>query len=161
MKTGSIHVGELNGVNVIQMLGDVRLTLCLSFDAFIESMLNRENFSSVVFDLTRAEAIDSTTLGLMAKISIMGRKLGYEDPIVISSNPGITRLLVTMGFDDIFNIVNQSSLELDDSSILTLNGEDQTAIKEKVLEAHKTLSLLNDQNEESFKELISTLESYQ
>jgi len=72
MSSGEIKVAAHDGVYVIKMEGDVRLTLCLSFDDFIEKMFDAPDFCSVVFDLSDAQAIDSTTLGLMAKISIKG-----------------------------------------------------------------------------------------
>lgn len=163
MKPGSIKVAQHEGVFVIKMEGDVRLTLCLSFDSFIENMFNQSDFKSVVFDLTDAEAIDSTTLGLMAKISINGREKDFDDPIVISQNPSITRLLVTMGFEDIFQIVKDANLALGDSLPLELDAEggDESDIRAKVLEAHRTLMGLNDTNKETFKELVESLEEQQ
>ena len=74
MQAGQILVADHNGISVIKMIGDVRLTLCISFDKFIEEMYQAENFRTVLFDLSEAEAIDSTTLGLMAKISILGHE---------------------------------------------------------------------------------------
>lgn len=168
MKPGSIKVAQHNGVFVIKMEGDVRLTLCLSFDSFIENMFSQSDFQSVVFDLTDAEAIDSTTLGLMAKISINGRAKEFADPVVISTNPSITRLLVTMGFEDIFQIVRDVDLELGDALPLSVEAEDlseedsdESKVREKVLEAHKTLMDLNENNKITFKELVESLEEQQ
>jgi anti-anti-sigma regulatory factor len=89
MKTGQILVADHNGVYVIKMMGDVRLTLCISFDQFIDAMFKSENFTSVLFDLSDAEAIDSTTLGLMAKISILGQERRGVIPVILASNPSI------------------------------------------------------------------------
>ena len=52
MNTGVIKVADQRGVYIIKMIGDVRLTLSLSFDDFIETMFASVNFSSVIFDLT-------------------------------------------------------------------------------------------------------------
>ncbi len=163
MTKGIIKVAEHDGVYVIKMEGDVRLTLCLSFDEFIERMFRQNNFCSVVFDLTQAEAIDSTTLGLMAKISIKERALGYEEPIVISCNPSITRLLVTMGFEDIFQLVGKTDYDTlrarpVRTEVIEEIIDDQTNITRKVLEAHRLLMDLNDENKSTFKELVTSLE---
>ena len=48
MKAGQILVADHDGVYVIKMVGDVRLTLCISFDQFIDTMFKSENFTSVV-----------------------------------------------------------------------------------------------------------------
>ncbi len=164
MTPGTIKIAEHEGVFVIKMEGDVRLTLCLSFDEFIEDMLNKPNYSSVVFDLTQAQAIDSTTLGLMAKVSIKAGHHGHASPLVVSSNPSITRILVSMGFDDIFRLVDKSEFDggqqSDEDVILIVekNGN-ETEVQKKVLEAHHILMDLNDDNRACFTELVETLEA--
>ncbi|WP_096087573.1 STAS domain-containing protein [Agaribacterium haliotis] len=160
MNTGEIKVADKDGVFVIKMLGDVRLTLSLSFDEFIDQMFASEDFSSVIFDLTEAEAIDSTTLGLMAKISLKGRALHYMDPIVISSNAAIIRLLDSMGFAEILQIVESADIGHDDFQVLHSHdlAVDEEAVRQKVLEAHRSLVELNADNKEVFKELLHSLE---
>lgn len=163
MNSGEIKVAEHDGVYVIKMEGDVRLTLCLSFDEFIETMFDAPNFCSVVFDLSDAQAIDSTTLGLMAKISIKGRALRFDDPTVVSSNPSITRLLASMGFEDIFHIVDtpQAICGTCMSAGVTLDEkvDDERSVQERVLEAHKLLMAMNDANHDTFRELVDSLEN--
>lgn len=159
MSSGDIKVAEHDGVYVIKMEGDVRLTLCLSFDDFIERMLSQPDFCSVVFDLTRAKAIDSTTLGLMAKISIRGRALHHSDPVVISDNPSITRLLVSMGFEDIFNLVDHADVSSSEGESLQEKTDNEEAVHDRVLEAHRLLMDLNSENVDTFSELVETLEA--
>lgn len=161
MNSGVIKVADQDGVYVIKMEGDVRLTLSLSFDDFINRMFADKAFCSVIFDLTEAQAIDSTTLGLMAKISLMGRALDFMDPIVIAVNSGIRRLLTSMGFQEIFQIVESADLASQSFKELPCDESrlDEKKIKAKVLEAHKTLIEMNAQNRETFKELMQSLES--
>lgn len=161
MNPGVIKVADKDGVFVIKMQGDVRLTLSLSFDDFISEMFASPAFCSVVFDLTEAEAIDSTTLGLMAKISLQGRALDYMDPLVISTNPGITRLLDSMGFSEILQIVESADINHANFRVLHADDSDidESALKNKVLEAHHLLVELDENNKDEFKELIQTLEN--
>src|SRR5690554_4397621 len=105
MRPGQILVADHGGVYVIKMVGDVRLTLCISFDQFIDTMFTQDDFCDVMFDLSEAEAIDSTTLGLMAKIALQGREEKGITPVIFSNNDSINRLLQTMGFQEIFTIV--------------------------------------------------------
>ncbi len=164
MTPGTIKIAEHEGVFVIKLEGDVRLTLCLSFDEFIEEMLNRPNYSSVIFDLTKAQAIDSTTLGLMAKVSIKAGHHGHDSPLVVSSSASITRILVSMGFDDIFRLVDGAEFEIDrenadDVIVIAEKNGNETEVQKKVLEAHHILMEMNDENHACFKELVETLES--
>ncbi|MFT5083230.1 MAG: anti-anti-sigma factor [Lentisphaeria bacterium] len=163
MIPGTIKIAEQEGVYVIKMEGDVRLTLCLSFDDFIEKILSKSDYRTVIFDLTNAQAIDSTTLGLMAKMSIKAGQHKHESPLVVADSPSIIRLLVSMGFDDIFRLVENSefSLPCDASETILMlekNGN-ETEVKTKVLEAHRNLMSLNAQNQSTFKELVETLEA--
>lgn len=159
MSSGHIFVAEHDGTYVIKLVGDVRLTLCISFDQFIASMFGGENFKTVVFDLREAEGIDSTTLGLMAKISIGSRERGHGNPVVVTANPSIQRLLVSMGFEDIFELVSNRNLPFSGGvRPLAENLEDESAIKAKVLEAHEILMDLNQPNKVKFHELVETLQ---
>jgi len=159
MKPGQILVADHNGVYVIKMVGDVRLTLCISFDQFIDAMFKSENFTSVLFDLSDAEAIDSTTLGLMAKISILGQERRGITPVILASNPSIQRILQTMGFADIFTIVDKLDAPILAAQPLNCVNCDEQEVKEKVLEAHKILMGLNAGNADTFRNLVNMLES--
>lgn len=159
MKVGQILVADHNGVYVIKMVGDVRLTLCISFDQFIDAMFKSENFTSVLFDLSDAEAIDSTTLGLMAKISILGQERRGVIPVILASNPSIQRILQTMGFGDIFTIVDKLDAPMLVTQPLNCLNCNEKEVKEKVLEAHKILMGLNASNADTFRNLVNLLES--
>ncbi len=158
MRPGQILVADHEGVYVIKMVGDVRLTLCISFDQFIDSMFGADNFSAVLFDLSEAEAIDSTTLGLMAKISLQGQDRHNIIPVILSTNPSINRILQTMGFQDIFTIVSELKTPVSPARELTADVNDELQVKEKVLEAHKILMGLNKENSATFRNLVKMLE---
>lgn len=159
MKPGQILVADHSGVYVIKMIGDVRLTLCISFDQFIDTMFKSEAFTSVLFDLSEAEAIDSTTLGLMAKISILGQERRGITPVILASNPSIHRILQTMGFGDIFSIVDRLDSPALAEQPLDCVKCDEQEVKEKVLEAHKILMGLNASNADTFRNLVNMLEN--
>jgi LmbE family N-acetylglucosaminyl deacetylase len=121
-------------------------------------MFNAENFSAVLFDLSEAEAIDSTTLGLMAKISLQGQERHKVIPVILSTNASINRVLQTMGFHDIFTIVDELQTPVSPSRELTSDVNDEHQVKEKVLEAHKILMGLNRENRATFRNLVKMLE---
>ena len=159
MRPGQILVADHEGVYIIKMIGDVRLTLCISFDQFIDSMLAAPNFSSVLFDMSEAEAIDSTTLGLMAKISLLAQEKCNVTPVILATNASIKRILQTMGFADIFTIVDKLEVDMAPEKPLTAIECDEKEVKEKVIEAHKILMGLNEKNHETFHNLVTMLEN--
>lgn len=158
MRPGQILVADHGGVYVIKMVGDVRLTLCISFDQFIDTMFSQNDFCEVMFDLSEAEAIDSTTLGLMAKIALQGREQKDITPVVFSNNESINRLLYTMGFQEIFTIVNDLEAPVTPEKPLEPDAPEEQQVKEKVIEAHKILMGLNRENRETFRNLVKMLE---
>lgn len=158
MQSGQIFVAEIDGANVIKFVGDVRLTLCISFDNFIDHMYRKSQCSSVLFDLRDAASIDSTTLGLMAKISILFQDRFHKLPIVVSPDEGINHLLDSMGFDDIFEIVPSIDQEFENIEQLPEEGIDEDSARSKVIEAHKILMSLNEENRNEFHDLINSLE---
>ncbi len=158
MNPGQILVADHQGVYVIKLLGDVRLNFCISFDQFIDAMLADTLLTSILFDLADAEAVDSTTLGLMAKISLLSQEKRNIKPLILATNSSIRRVLHSMGFADIFLIVDQLDLSLTPSKSLCCDSQNAPVIKERVIEAHKILMSLNEQNAETFKNLVNMLE---
>jgi len=158
--SGRILVGDHDGVYVIRFEGDVRVTLCGSFDHYLEVMLADADFVSVLMDLSDAVAIDSTSLGVLAKLSLGVQRRNNRVPTLVCNAPDILRILVNMGFDDVFAIVDenydaeQSLAELPVSSDL---GEEE--MRQRVIDAHKVLMSMNAKNAETFKDLVSALEA--
>ncbi|MGH1438807.1 MAG: STAS domain-containing protein [Cellvibrionaceae bacterium] len=162
VSSGNILVADHNGVYVIKMSGDVRLTLCVSFDECIEELTARDGFYTVLFDLSEAEGLDSTTLGLIAKLAMKSYAQNQKKPLVICSDAGIERLIMTMGLDDVCELIDkppQDYCEVTDFISLDKVDEshDEEQIKAKILESHCVLMELNESNRETFKDLVQTL----
>ncbi|SES90023.1 anti-sigma factor antagonist RssC [Pseudomonas graminis] len=158
MSTGRIQFAEQDGTFVLKFVGEVRLTLCSALDATIERIFTSMNFSTVVIDLTETRSIDSTTLGLLAKLSILSRQKAGLLPTVVTTHEDITRLLQSMGFDQVFNIVGRPIPRPEALSDLPSQDQCEEVVKAKVLEAHKILMGLNDSNREAFRDLVNALE---
>lgn len=159
MNTGRIQFAEAEGTFVLKFIGDVRLTLCAALDAYIEKIFSALHFDAIVIDLSETEAIDSTSLGLLAKLSILSQqKVGFM-PTLVSQHDDMNRLLQSMGFDQVFNIVSEP--QPTDADLRDLPGQmlSEALVKDKVLEAHRILMDLNEHNREAFRDLVSTLES--
>ncbi len=158
MQAGKILQASQNGVFVLKLLGDVRLTLCTAFDDFIEEMFSSEDFASVAIDLSEADGLDSTTLGLLAKIAIRAEQKFHFKPIIVSTDPSILRLLTSMCFERIFDIRDHKLETLADFGELAIAVSSEQEVKARVLEAHRTLMGLSEENTACFKDLVNALE---
>ena len=93
------------------------------------------DFQSVVIDLVEAEGIDSTTLGLLAKVSIRAQeRYGYR-PVIISTNENITRLITSMGFDMVFDIRTEAISDDESLQALADTASSEEGVRERVLAA--------------------------
>jgi anti-anti-sigma factor len=157
--SGRILVGSHQGVYLILFEGDVRLTLCSAVDGYIDNMFRDSGFKSVVVDLSATDGIDSTSLGILAKLSIQAEKLHGFKPTLVSTRRDITRILLSMGFDDVFTIVEQPLEHEHQLGELTRVETTEEEMRLRVLDAHRTLMGLNDVNREAFHDLVDSLQS--
>jgi len=158
MPNGRILAAHHNGAYVIRLEGDVRLTLCTTMDDYFQHMFGDPEFASVWVDLCEAEGVDSTTLGLLAKLALkVKEKFGFT-PVIYSCDPGITRLLKSMAFHRLFELRDELCRNPDDiAEIPTVQGS-EASVKQKVIEAHRILMGISEENRDRFKDLITALE---
>jgi anti-anti-sigma factor len=159
MQPGKILVAEQSGAFVIKLIGDVRLTFCTALDDFFERMFAAPGFVSVIIDLSEAENIDSTTLGQLAKLALGAQRRYKLTPVIVSTNPNITRILDSMGFGRVFDIRHELLRTDRQLAELPLAVGTENDVRERVIEAHRVLMGLNAQNRAQFNELVCALEA--
>jgi len=158
MNTGKILVAQSQGIYIIKFVGDVRLNLCSTLDQYTDHMFESEEFKTVIIDLTETQCIDSTSLGQLAKISILYKEKYGQLPTIISTQDDINRILLSMGFDQVFYIVKELVSRVEYLDELPLKSVDEAEMKQRVLEAHKLLMDMNQNNRDAFQDLVNSLE---
>lgn len=158
MSMGKILYAERNGVHVLKFVGDVRLSMGPTIAAFLDQLRQSAGFKSIIIDLSETEAIDSTALGLLAKVAICTKDAFSCAPSIISPNDDITRILVSMAMDKVCVLVNESAVSGDDMLELPSEAVSEDVLRDQVLEAHKTLMTLNKENRDEFQDLVAALE---
>lgn len=143
---------------VLKLVGEVRYTLGADLDRFIDSAFAGGQCQEMLIDLTASASIDSTSLGLLAKIANLLRDKGHKATIV-STNPDIDRTLETVGFDQVFNVLHEDvASNCEDFSVPTASSsKDQMA--DVILRAHRVLCALNKENREMFQSVVDALET--
>lgn len=158
MQEGKILAAHHHGSYVIRLEGDVRLTLSTTIDEFFQKMFDDPEFASVWVDLCEAEGIDSTTLGLLAKLALKVKDQYGFQPAIYSCDPGINRLLKSMGFQRLFELHEEVCANPDEIAEIPMVEASEESVKENVLEAHRVLMGLSDDNRARFKDLMNVLE---
>jgi anti-anti-sigma factor len=157
---GKILVSQSNRSHVIKLVGDVRVTLCASLNDYMETIFKSDEISEIIVDMTDTDGVDSTTLGLLAKLAIYSNNRFEIRPIVFCPDESLHKTLMVMGLDDVFEIVQSLRSRLESYEELPANSgvaiADRT--KQHVLEAHRLLSSFNEKNKHDFLDLIKALE---
>lgn len=156
---GKIMLARVGHVCVLKFTGDVRLSLAPTLTTFVNSIGQASDCQSIVIDLTDVEGIDSTMLGLLAKISLRSQEALNRLPTIISTREDITRILLSMGFDSIFAISGEAGEALVGEAELAPQLVSEEEMREQVIDAHRTLMSLNESNEKAFHDLVESLES--
>ena len=105
MSPGKILVSNKKGIYLLKFRGDVRMTLCGTLNRHIETIFGSKDVRRVAVDMFDAEGLDSTTLGLVAKLGLYCRKHYGFDIEVFCKDPSILRTLESMSFHEIFDIL--------------------------------------------------------
>lgn len=156
---GKILVAEQDGVKVLKFVGDVRVSLSPTLSEFVRDLGKCRNLHSIIIDMTETESIDSTALGLLAKISLKSQEALHCLPTIVSCKDDITRILFSMGFDNVFVIVNEASGVIGPLGELPTQLVSEDQLREQVLEAHRILMSLSQENEDKFRDLVEALET--
>ena len=128
-----------------------------TLDNYCNSLYRRGILDAMVVDMSETRSIDSTALGMLAKMAIQLRNRFNVMPTIISPNPDITRILRSMSFDMIFNIVSSVPKQQTQYSELKVQMESEATVRDKVIDAHLTLMAMSEENRLEFQDLVSAL----
>jgi len=141
----------------LKLVGDVRVLMSSTIENYFQSIYSKAILDAMIVDLSETKGIDSTALGLLAKMAIQLRNRFNVKPSIISTNKDITRILKGMSFDIIFDIVEEPLSNEAEFGELSLVSESEDAIKKKVIIAHQALMTLSEENRLEFQDLVTAL----
>ena len=158
MTDGKILYAKVDNRYFIKFTGTLRYTISRGLDAFLNKMFEDPALEDVLIDMSEAEYLDSTNLGLLAKIASQTQKRFKRKVTLFSTNPNINFLLDNMGLSKVFIIVDKPDFTAENlQSIPDLHDtEKERALV--ILEAHRLLMAMNDKNRDTFKNIVELLE---
>lgn len=150
---------RMNGTCVIRFVGDIRYTLSAALDAFLDKLFADPALERIIVDLRETTSIDSTNLGLLAKIATFVRNRFGGKPALVSTRADVNRILDSVGFSDIFEWVADCPDTDAKSKEIQSAGVSEEMTGRTVLEAHRILCALNERNLEMFRDVVEGFES--
>ncbi|KAB2935773.1 MAG: STAS domain-containing protein [Candidatus Contendobacter sp.] len=158
MESGAAFYVKQGNTYVLKLSGDVRYTMGCALGDFLNGLFARADYDDIVVDLTDAHSIDSTSLGLLARIANFSRQHFARKTTLLSTNPDVNQILDNLGFYEIFNIRDTGeTISATLRQLAIPDPCDKDTLTRIVYEAHRTLSELNPGNQETFKGVLDSL----
>ena len=158
MNNGNVLHACHNDVHVLRFIGNIRYTLSPSIDRFLEGIFAGPKPAGFVVDLTETDSIDSTNLGLLARLAIRMQRLDAQRVTIVSNRADINSVLTSMALDEVFDIVKDTGLETDAAHEVPQKNADRETLARTLIDAHRALMDLNEHNREIFRDVVAALE---
>jgi anti-anti-sigma factor len=142
----------------IKMKGDLKYFKSYCFDQFVEQRLEEYPVPHITIDLSEAEFIDSTNLGLIAKVARLHDEKHVEKVKILSPCESVNQVLLSMGFESVFEIELEAGALGGEFEDVPEEDEGADHIKKTIYKSHKLLSDMNGKNEKTFKSVIESME---
>lgn len=155
MADGNIYYAERDGTCVLRFEGVIRYTLANALDRFLDDLFAKGEFTNIIVDLNDAESIDSTGLGLLARIANFVRRREGGRPLLFSSQPDINAVLSSICLDTVFVLCDRIP-DVDRGTALAVATPSETELAQTILNAHQLLCGMNDANRAQFQKVVDT-----
>jgi len=155
---GAIYSTKVGSVVYLRFTGVIRYSQCAGLEIYINQLFRDSNFTDIAIDLEKAEMLDSTALGLLARISIEYKEMSNKKPVIFLHNGELAQILKRVCFDQVFNIVSKPKNEFDMSFVeLSPIPTSEEETLECVLKAHKDLAELSNDNAHFFTDITQAI----
>lgn len=164
MDTGNILYARRGDLVALKFVGRIGFAqggsrhLLASLNTFLNGLFEAGDVRYFLVDLTEASGIDSTGLGLLAKITKHTIQRFSRKAILLTMTEDMERILESMGFHAVFLIIHGPPEQCTDLTSLPEVEESDREWACTVLAAHKELCALNEANRETFRGVVDTLE---
>jgi anti-anti-sigma regulatory factor len=157
MNLGQIYYAASDNRAFLKLAGVIRYPLSQRLNLAVGRMFAKSSVRGVVVDLQEA---DSTCMGLLARVATQCLELACDRPVIVSVQPEVNRLLRSMGFDQVFVLIEDPSAPTAGlTNAAQLAGISTRPDPKVVLDAHRALSEINENNRHLFQNVIEQLES--
>lgn len=150
-------VGQLDEKMFIKFIGNSTMKNSKTLEELFTKLLSEEP-KEIILDFEECNYMDSTMLGFIAKMAIQIKKAWNRQIFEINATNMVKTSLKSTGVYDLLKHINASSdsVELTDLESKDFENKDEKAAH--ILDAHKTLMSLSEENEKIFKNVVDLLE---
>jgi anti-anti-sigma factor len=161
LQTPRAFFGHVERSPVLALKGHVRYMTVRALRGFVDELIASHDNDTMIIDLRELEAIDSTGMGLLARLGRSTLQHGRRSVIVCAVQDVMT-CLRSAAFDTLFIIVSEWPFEEEISlSEVSLESKDlqPDVMGRFILDAHRDLAAICEENQRAFAGVISALEA--
>ncbi len=144
---------------VLKLVGRITYAGSAGFEAFLDRALEDGDFDDVVIDLTETTHIDSTNLGLLARIGNYTIEHRQRKTTLLSTNGNVNQVLKSMDFDRAFVLIDRPEECAGSFEEIPGGPDSERALACRMVEAHRTLMQLSAENRVRFQSVVEMLEA--
>ncbi len=117
-----------------------------------------EGMETVLFELSECEGMDSTILGVFAMIGLQAR--GKTEVVILNASEPLYKAMQVVGVSRLFRFANQTVEELNWKNLCeaAAGAAETQESAGTILDAHRTLMDLDENNVPKFKDVVELLE---
>lgn len=158
MNEGNILFAKDDNKYFIKLTGNLRFTNGHDFSSLLNVIFKDPDLEDIMIDMSEADYLDSTILGLLAKIANFMIKTFHRKATVLSVNEDINYLLDSIGLNDVFVVVDSCNCTQEMLKKIPNIKSSERENAKTILDAHQQLVKLNEKNKTVFKDVIELLE---
>lgn len=154
---GAFYFARIDDVCVIRLVGTITWNISTDLERFLDDALGDDSVKTFFLDLSPTLYIDSTNLGLLARVYLAVSSRRERKALLHSTRPAINTILDDVGFTEIFARTDTNPYE--SVPVEPIPGPRRAGDhRGMILQAHRDLARLNDRNRDSFRTVVEEME---
>ena len=144
---------NIEGRYIFKILGKATMKNSKNLSDFID--LNFDEIIDLSFEMSETTYMDSTFLGMIAKIAIELKTKKNKKLVVLNPSQEAKGFLKQTGITKFIDIINEEEIKSESLKAISLETNDNMNDKSRyILEMHEVLMNLNDENKKVFQSVV-------
>lgn len=160
--TVRVLYGRDDRVALLALRGSIRFVAARQLRKVLDAIAGLDGCDMAVIDVREVTVIDSTGLGLLARLGRSAlRSLGRR-AVLVCPDDDLATSLRSAAFDELFVMVDHLPFDLSVELVelpLEQDAPATSALGRVILDAHRELSSLSDENRRAYADVIAALEA--
>jgi len=157
------YYGDLDDTSVFKLAGQIRYSLARNLRSFVDNVIAPARRAAVFIDLREVDFIDSTGLGLVARIGRLTLEGRGRRAVIVVAHGDVEIALRSAGFDELFVMLTEfpydPGVELREIPMGEPMGSRDRLMGHLILDAHRELATVSGESREIFRHVIDALEA--